>query len=234
LDNLEEMLGGWTESNEMLSVHVQCMSKRICDLCSAAADSRSMSPTKPYHADTSNQSRKEISDLWTSGNLKAIFTTYDCGIDCTSCRGVIFAGGAYGVVGLLQGIGRIRPKQQGPEASVLVLNATVDPRWKATLIKEMKKDAARLVGAGWVESVEQYLSIFGIEVFENWLASNECRMKQLMRLIGKDTENCRRCNYCRGNIPDLRQFHAARAAKERRRLRYGCRAISIAVWHHRQ
>ena len=46
LDNLEEMLGDWTESNEMLSVHVQCMLKRICDLCSAAADSRSMSPTK--------------------------------------------------------------------------------------------------------------------------------------------------------------------------------------------
>ena len=108
LDNLKGMLDGWTDSNEILSVHVQCMSKRICDLCMAAAEVRSITSTKSYHADTSNQSRKEISDLWTGGKLKAIFTTYDCGIDCTSCRGVIFAGGAYGVVGLLQGIGRIR------------------------------------------------------------------------------------------------------------------------------
>jgi hypothetical protein len=43
-------------------------------------------------------------DHWTGGELRAIFTTYDCGIDCSTCRGVIFAGGAYGVVGLLQGI----------------------------------------------------------------------------------------------------------------------------------
>ena len=66
--------------------------------------------------------------------MKAIFTTYHCGVDCTSCRCVMFAGGACSVVGLLQGIGRIHPKQQGPEASVLVLNATVDPRWKVKLI----------------------------------------------------------------------------------------------------
>ena len=218
LDNLEEMLRSWTNSNKLLSVHVQCMSKRICDLCSAAAEVRSISPTKAYHANTPNQSRKEISDLWTGGKLKAIFTTYDCGIDCTSCRGVIFAGGAYGVVGLLQGIGRIRPKQQGPEASVLVLNATVDPRWKAEMMRQMSRDAARLRGAGWVESVDQYLSIFGIQAFENWLASDECRMKQLMRLIGIDAEICRRCDHCRGNVPELRQFHAARAAEERRQL----------------
>ena len=218
LDNLKGMLDGWTDSDEILSVHVQCMSKRICDLCMAAAEVRAIAPTKSCHADTSNQHRKEISDLWTGGKLKAIFTTYDCGIDCTSCRGVIFAGGAYGVVGLLQGIGRIRPKQQGPEASVMVLNATVDPRWKAKLITEMKRDALRLVGAGWVESVDQYLSVFGIKVFEDWLTSDECRMKTLMRLIGKDIENCRRCYHCRGNLPDLRQFHAARAAEERRQL----------------
>jgi len=82
----------------------------------------------------------------------------------------------------------------------------------------MKRDAARLHGAGWVRSIEQYPSVFGIEAFEKWILNNECRMKQLMKLIGIDIENCRRCDYCCGNIPDLRQLQEARAAEERRQL----------------
>ena len=42
-------------------------------------------------------------------------------------------------------------------------------RWKTKMIKVMKKDASRLLGAKWVRSVDQYLSIFGIEAIEQWL-----------------------------------------------------------------
>ena len=81
LDELETMLSAYAETDEMVSAHVQCMSKRICDLLDAEASSRDIGPTRSYHSDTSNQNRKEISDLWTGGELRAIFTTYDCGID---------------------------------------------------------------------------------------------------------------------------------------------------------
>ena len=106
------------------AVHIQ--DKRVCDLCNIEAANRSIVPTKSCHAGTPNQNGKEISDLWTGGKLRAIFYVRSWIVASIALLAVeLVAGGAYGLIGLIQGIGRIRPNQQGPAASVLVLNATV-------------------------------------------------------------------------------------------------------------
>ena len=157
------------------AVHIQ--DKRVCDLCNIEAANRSIIPTKSYHAGTPNQNGKEMSDLWTGGKLRAIFlrTIVDCGIDCSTCCGVSCRRCIWSY---WSDTGhRSHSSKPARTSSVSAGTECHGVRWKAKMIKVMKKDAGRLLGARWVRSFDQYLSIFGIEAIGQWLINEECCMK---------------------------------------------------------
>ena len=168
----------WQQWN-VIGAHVQCISKtREFATCAILRQQIDLS-FQQNRIGTPNQNGKEMSDLWTGGKLRAtcIFlrAIVDCGIDCSTCCGVSCRRCIWSY---WSDTGhRSHSSKPARTSSVSAGTECHGVRWKAKMIKVMKKDAGRLLGARWVRSFDQYLSIFGIEAIGQWLINEECCMK---------------------------------------------------------
>ena len=185
------------------SVHVLCASKAICKEfeCQVQDDS----DVRVVHADTSRQDQLAAASDWYQRRCKKLFTT-SIGIvgNENEAAGLICVVGLlHDLSSLLQSIGRLRPKQRGPDARVYQILLEKDLRPSKRMSDESDFKRGELIQSGVLgkDDLLTFNDIFHIDGYRAFLNADGCHMMRLETMFsGLDStpqSSCGSCCWCR-------------------------------------
>ena len=185
------------------SVHVLCASKATCK--EFESQLQGDDDVRVVHADTCRQDQLATAADWYHQRCKKLFTT-SIGIvgNENEAAGLICVVGIlHDLSNLLQAIGRLRPKQRGPEARVYQILLDKDLRPSKTMSDECNFKRDELIQAG-VLSIDDALSfdgIFHIDGYKAFLNGEGCYLRRLESMFSRPGSTpqsaCGRCTWCR-------------------------------------
>jgi hypothetical protein len=98
------------------------------------------------------------------------------------------------------------------------MNSAKNMQWRRKIASDVQSYGEKLMALGAITSVPEYRRIFGMESFDQWLESDECRIVAMMAALGKDVSECSRCDVCMGNNPRMAMLEEQRQKLARQSL----------------
>jgi hypothetical protein len=185
------------------SIHVLCASKATCkEFGGVLGDDHDV---RVVHSDTPRQDQLAAAADWYQQRCKKLFTTSIgvVGNENEAAGLICVVGLLHDLSSFLQAIGRLRPKQRGPDARVyqIVLNEDLRPNKRMSDECDFKR--SELVQAGVLSEDDLYTfnNIFHIDGYRAFLNGEGCYIRRLESMFseaGSITQSfCRRCTWCR-------------------------------------
>jgi len=200
VDDTIKLMNAYHE-NTGRAVHVLCASKKDC--IEFGERCKEDSGVAIVHAGVPKLEQARIAKAWFEGKITKLFTT-SLGIvgNENGLMGlVIFVGLLHDISSLLQGCGRLRPKQRGPLARVyhIVSDANLSPNSNLTKEADGRREQLLQVGLIDNESINSYNAIFHIDGYKTFFETDGCYLERLLQLFsgGEGNDKCQRCTWCR-------------------------------------
>lgn len=157
---------------------------------------------------------------WSTGKLKCLASTFDCGIDSGHCNRMDREGRPSGIISALQCIGRIRPHQQqgiNTAANFWIGKDFVnnDDEWNESVALMKAAHMFDCYGddeARKLEAEQALKRLFHVSGFDDIVKGGTCIRKAMLAAIQIPSSDCNMCSHCKDNNPMLQQAIQAQQA----------------------
>lgn len=185
------------------SIHVLCASKATCKEFEGLL--QHSDDVRVVHADTSRENQRAAASDWYHGRCKKLFTTSIgvVGNENEAAGLICIVGLLHDLSSFLQAIGRLRPKQRGPNARVYQILLKEDLHSNQTKSDECDFKRSELVQAGVLSEDEAstFDDIFHIDGYRALLNGEGCYLRRLETMFSKADSipptSCGCCTWCR-------------------------------------